>query len=442
MTIATDSGSSAWMAWVVTGLVACALYADVRQDIRRVISARNVVLAGLVLWYLLEAIQQKAAAMQFGPGAYEYGVLLVLLAGASFLIGYHRFQPRWCGGIERAVSPLDTGTVRDQVLKVGVVLGAIPIVLYAGADPLRAIQDVASVRRYWGGELGRGALGDEKAAILMLETFLFGVAWVATLVLADRHRTRGMAVLAVAVFAWYLFRSYGTGSRSVLFMALLAPVAVLYLRADEYRQRLAMMLVPFVAVGVYWIAGAMVEGRNEGRLAFEKTPEYYGNEMFRELLFIVDQIPKRDYLYGWTYVVELLNPIPRFLWEGKPLGFGIEFAAWHGYDALKGGPNMSPGVIGEMYVNFGLPGIVFLGVLAGAACRAWDQLGPGHARSLAVQVFYFLGLGIILTSFRSFSLSSWYPLIASLICVAIVRRRMQGATASEVAHPPDYRYAA
>ncbi len=430
--------NAVWSAWVGTALLAGAVYYDVRRDVRRVVSARNVVLFGLFVWYLLEAVQGPPAVFQYGATAYEYAVLLVMLAAASFLVGYHHSSAKWFDGCGRRVARLGDREFRRQTLIVGVLVGSIPVVLYGLADPAETLRGLIAARAGWRGTLVRPALGDFRAAVVMIETFLLAVAWVAMLILADKRRSRGITIVAAAVLAWHMMRAYGTGSRSVVFLALLIPAAWLYWRCDAQRQRgLLLAAIPF-ALLFYWFAGAMVEGRKEGRLDFAKTPSYMGHEMFRELLFVLDQVPgKRPYLYGETIAIELINPIPRFLWPGKPVGFGVTYAGWQGQDSLGGGPTISPGILGEMYINGGVMAVILLNIFGGIVCRAWDRIGPQRTRSLPVLMFYSLGLGCLLMLGRSFSLSLFYQMFAVLICIGVVAARFRPRRPAAAEGEPD-----
>lgn len=413
-----------WWAWLATALLLAAILRDIRSDVRRIVSARNTVLIGLFAWYLLEALQAGPEVAKHGSGAYLAALGLVILGGVCFLIGYGRGRGAWFDGLGQRFARLENWSILADTLMIGALLGSIPIVLYALADPAETLRGLIAERHGWRGTLGRPALGDFRASVLMLENFLFGVAMVALLILGHRRRTLAMVGLAVAVVGWYLVRSYGTGSRSLVFQALLLPAAWVYWRAGPHRQRQLILAAIPCALAFYWFSGALAEGRGQGRLELAHWPEYVGHEMFRETLFILDEVPaRRPYMYGETFVVELLNPIPRFLWEGKPLGFGIVYAHWYGEDPLQGGPTLSPGILGEMYVNFGVFGIAALSMFAGVLCRAWDRLGPQYTDSLPVLMCYAVGLGCFLMMGRSFSLRLFYPVIATLVCIALATRR-------------------
>lgn len=425
-----------WWAWGVTCLAVVAIAVDVARDVRRVVSARNVVLIGLFMWYLLEALQGGPAVREYGTAAYQSALALVCVSGLCFLLGYHRSQAKWFDRLGRQVERLRSWPMLRETLLVGILIGSVPLAVYALADPTETLAGLVATRHGWRGTLTRPALGDFRASVLMLENFLLGAAWVAMLILGDRRRTSAIAFLAAIVLMWFCVRSYGTGSRSLILQAALVPAAWYYWRCDPRRQKQLIPAMIPIGVFVYWFAGALAGGRDEGRLELVRWPVYVGHEMFRELLFVLDQVPAhRPYLNGRTFLVELINPIPRFLWEGKPLGFGIVYAQWHGEDPLQGGPTMSPGIIGEMYVNFGVYGVVALSALAGVACRAWDRLGPAHHKSPPALLFYSIGLGCILMMGRSFSIQLYYPVFATLITLALIRWRIRRLCRARLRHP-------
>ncbi len=100
---------------------------------------------------------------------------------------------------------------------------------------------------------------------------------------------------------------------------------------------------------------------------------YVGNEMLQELAYIIDNVPERcDYQLGYSYYVQIVNPIPRFLWPGKPaIDSGLLMAQLKGEVNQTGEAYLtsSPGLLGEMYLNFGgwgIAGAQLLRRLAGA----------------------------------------------------------------------------
>ncbi len=79
-----------------------------------------------------------------------------------------------------------------------------------------------------------------------------------------------------------------------------------------------------------------------------------------------------EYLYGKSYIAALLSFIPRSL-----ISFREEWSISMYTNALAGFssnsmPGLRPGLFGESYLNFGLPGVVFFGWVLGFALRYTD----------------------------------------------------------------------
>jgi len=90
----------------------------------------------------------------------------------------------------------------------------------------------------------------------------------------------------------------------------------------------------------------------------EKT-HHEGLNMYEELCWINTFISNGKYNPNWgsRYFAELVNPIPRALWHGKPL-IGIDYAIARGQSGGDDGQasvyaTVSTGVIGQGVVNFG-----------------------------------------------------------------------------------------
>jgi hypothetical protein len=402
-------------AWTLTVMVAVMLLIDLRRDVTRLLTSRNVVLVGVFSWYLLEALQLPEATRAFRPSACLYGLFLVGVNISCFLYGYRISQARFFDRAGERVALLDDRRRQWYVLVLAASIGFLPVVVYGGSDLAYLIRGILGMRQTWGGPLGRGALGDFRGAFLLLETCVLGVSWLAVLYLADTRNPPGARMFALAIVLWMLLRAYGSGTRSAVFTAVAVIFAGLFWHSSPSWRRRLVLCSPLLGLTFYVFSGAMVTGRQEA------IPSYVGHEMFRELLFIVDQVPEvYPYKLGDTYWAQAVNPIPRFAWEDKPLGFGVEFAAWHGFDALAGGPNMSPGIIGEMYVNFGLVGVVVCSFFGGLLCRSWDRLRERHAESVPVLMFFTAGLAAVFVMGRSISIAVLHPLIAAYVCLVLI----------------------
>ncbi len=84
---------------------------------------------------------------------------------------------------------------------------------------------------------------------------------------------------------------------------------------------------------------------------------------------IMTQIPKKyDYLKGSSYLSVFIAPIPRVLWLNKPV---VRIGQFVGVKLMerKSISGVVPGVIGEAYMNFGIPGIMVILLAFGVFCK-------------------------------------------------------------------------
>ena len=151
----------------------------------------------------------------------------------------------------------------------------------------------------------------------------------------------------------------------------------------------------------------------------QKKIKHDGFNMFEELGYINYFIVNGTYKVNWgeRYFAELVNPIPRVLWPGKPL-IGIDYAiargmAYGNQDAASGGvaASISTGMIGQGVVNFGRIG----GPIAAALLMAiWvavlarqDLMGHdiGHL------LLYAIGLVLTFNMGRDITLLVIYPFV-------------------------------
>jgi hypothetical protein len=172
---------------------------------------------------------------------------------------------------------------------------------------------------------------------------------------------------------------------------------------------------------------AIVISRGTGHLDLEDRhkADYVGNEMFRELLFITSKFPTQvPYQYGYGYYVQLVNPIPRFLWPGKPtLDAGLLMADLYGAVGASGEATLtiSPGLIGEMYMNFGILGIIGLSFFGGWLVKGWDLIQVRYSHSLPTIVYYTGGLAVLFIMGRSFTMGMFYGLLSLAVLAWLIR---------------------
>ena len=147
--------------------------------------------------------------------------------------------------------------------------------------------------------------------------------------------------------------------------------------------------------------------------------KHQGLNMLEELAWVNSFIDQGTYVVnnGARYFAELVNPIPRVLWPGKPM-IGIDYAIARGQlfggadeTAAGVGATISTGMIGQGVVNFG----TFFGVLAAAFLMAYwvailarqDLMGIKMGRML----LFFIGCVLTFNLGRDITLITLYPFL-------------------------------
>jgi hypothetical protein len=176
---------------------------------------------------------------------------------------------------------------------------------------------------------------------------------------------------------------------------------------------------------------SIVEALKENgfNLDTDEKIHHEGLNMYEELCWINAFIQQGTYNPNWgsRYFAELVNPIPRALWPGKPL-IGIDYAIARGQgggDEGGAGVNatIATGMIGQGVVNFGrLIGPAFAALLM----SFWVAI----LARLDLQIHQFgrlplYGLGLILTFNlgRDITLITLYPFVFGVLVVWWLERR-------------------
>jgi oligosaccharide repeat unit polymerase len=413
-------------------LLVWAIWADVRDDLCRLVSGRNVVLCAIAAWYLLEAVMLPPGLRLYSQAQYNLGLFYVAIALGGFLLGYEFSSGcSLFAQLGEKITFLDDQKWLWRLVVLGAVLGFAPIVYIVGTQFEEVLEGMMGMRATWGGLLGRARYGDARAAFLQLELLVNGVAPFAAILLFGKNRLL-VKLICACVVAWPALRAYGSGTRTSMVLSFGCILAVFYWKASAAWRKKMILAALACAPLLYGLMAALVISRTTGTFSWEDRVKAYdaaafgvGNEMFRELLFITSKVPAAtDYLYGYSYYVQLVNPIPRFLWPDKPImDAGILMANMYGEVSASGEAylTVAPGLIGEMYLNFGVLGILGLSVLCGWLVKGWDAIPHLFGHSLATMMYYSGGLGVLFVMGRGFSMGALYGLLGLALLAWLIR---------------------
>jgi hypothetical protein len=294
----------------------------------------------------------------------------------------------------------------------------------------------------------RNRLGGGIDAIYALATYvqimltaLFGVAFA----LSKRKSTLMQAGIIYFLSApFFIFDRTRNAMLAILLPGFMAFIT-LRLRGGIIL-RLVVVVVSFLMIDAWFkfvlehrakgesIAGAYKADQatdEQNNSAPKKEKKHEGFNMLEELGYINYFIANGTYKVNWgeRYFAELVNPIPRVLWPGKPM-IGIDYAIARGMgygnqDAASGGvaASISTGMIGQGVVNFG----GFLGPIAAALLMAiWvavlarqDLMGNdiGHL------LLYAIGLVLTFNMGRDITLLVIYPFVFGWLLLWWNKRR-------------------
>jgi hypothetical protein len=426
----------------------------------------GAVLATASAWYLGDALYNNYAeyVQPLGEEPLANAWWEVLL----FFISFGMLVPVMNRKINRDLEPqskiflmmrnltIDTDWFQNQVSLITKLLIG-PWILLMLLALVRTNFDVIGIFfPYWGVKAepwARNRLGGGIDAIYALATYLqimltalFGVAFAlskrpSTFTLAgiiyflsapffifDRTRNPILAILLPGFMAFITLRIKGG------MIIRISLVVVSFLMLDAWFK----FIIEHRAVGES-IAGAYKANQSKEEDISEtnniKKTKHDGFNMLEELGYINYFIANGTYKVNWgeRYFAEVVNPIPRVLWAGKPL-IGIDYAiargmAYGNQDAASGGvaASISTGMIGQGVVNFGR----ILGPIASALLMAiWvavlarqDLMGNdiGHL------LLYAIGLVLTFNMGRDITLLVIYPFVFGWLLLWWNNRRRRPA---------------
>jgi hypothetical protein len=225
----------------------------------------------------------------------------------------------------------------------------------------------------------------------------------------DRTRSAMLAMVIPAVLSWIFLRLRGGMWKKILVLV------SCFLVVNGW-----MKLVIANRTDMSITAAFKQKGLN---LSGQKNVHNEGLNMFEELCWISTFIDKGTYQVNWgaRYFAELVNPIPRALWHGKPL-IGLDYAIARGHgqaDDTQGGVNttISTGLIGQGVVNFGR----VLGPMAAALLMSlwvgWLARLDLNVQGLGRLPLYSLGLILTFNLGRDITLITLYPFVFGALAV-------------------------
>jgi oligosaccharide repeat unit polymerase len=284
---------------------------------------------------------------------------------------------------------------------------------------------------------GYGTFARETTGYLGYLVALQGAAGLAVVLLSLRlgcgGSNRSQALLFAALAALVLI---GGGERGRFFVAAFAAVLI-WLKTSKRRlhpRRLVVAAVlMLIVVGGLLGVGREAVGSRQLTVGNVVQASVGGNDLFLPLAGLASTVPGQvSYLDGTSYLETAAFLVPRGVWSGKPQGAIANVTAVMD----PGHSGLAFPEFGEMYANFGLPGVIIGSLLFGALI---ELLSRRFSCSTSIQESVFTAVcGAVLLDL--FTRGAIAPLLTSfaglLVATALVCRRRSAVLAAVPAPVP------
>ena len=411
------------------------------------------VLATVAAWYLGDPLYNDYGEYVriIGSGCLDdaWGeVFLFVVAFGTLAPRLHEAMNRGVGdGRSRILAAMRSGAIdapafQDQITKITTLL-VVPWVILMGSALILTDCNVEGLFFPYLGERadpwardriggGMDSLYALAGYLQILLTALFGM----TLALSKRMPPLIVSGILYCLSAPYFV--FGRTRNSMLSILLPGFLALLSFRVrGGVWVRVMVALAAFVALEGWF--KFVLDNRDKGTIseAFKtggskdeelKAKKHLGFNMFEELGYINYFIENGSYKVNWgeRYFAEIVNPVPRVLWPGKPM-IGIDYAIARGMaygdQAAKSGgvaASVSTGMIGQGVVNFGR----ILGPLAAALLMAlWVAVLARQdlvAGDIGHMLLYAIGLVLTFNMGRDITLLVIYPFVFGLLLLLLL----------------------
>lgn len=266
---------------------------------------------------------------------------------------------------------------------------------------------------------------------------LFGQAipTVIILWLISINRRRYLWSFFAVIMGLFLFVLYILlGGRSGVIFVLLTIVLFQMVR---FSTRIKISHLIFYVLLSVAILSLQTNFRDKGEIemtSLEHSP-LRGYALNREIAFIVDNYGDRiPFIHGTdiiprillplpeTFAIFIVNPIPRKYWTSKPVdpSFGPYNELRTGHTGFGASSNITPTIPGRYYINYGLPGVIQIGLIFGLLWRLFDRMMTGRQYITSNRILVAAMLNAIMfISLRDFTFGKFYPLLFLLFFIYI-----------------------
>lgn len=173
-------------------------------------------------------------------------------------------------------------------------------------------------------------------------------------------------------------------------------------------------------IGIFFINPILDQFRyfKQGALSLSVSWGFIREGHFDSFQNFISALYIDNITYGRQLIGVFLFFVPRSLWPDKPVGSGAQLA----YDLSLSFPNISMNLLGEGYMNFGIPGVFGFAAIFAYLCAKADATywyAPTAPTPRAVLIYCF-SLGLFFFMLRGDLLSSFAYMVGMWSAVYVV----------------------
>ena len=353
--------------------------------------------------------------------ALQVSVAAQLALGAGVIIVHH-MRGGATTGIRRVTIKVTRKRLNQSAI-IAIAVAVAALILLAGTSGADLTKYVAVLGRTSNDTFSSSASGTVSGYLGSL-TDIAGVCILITVCAGGVGGRRKPPVLLILLFLVAAAFLIATGER-VRFVVPALAAGILWIKIRQGRRPLALRTLTLLSVGGLIIFSSIVGvAREQGDRSFTVAALYtsqfvQGSDLFSPLAGLTETVPaQHDYLLGSSYLEALYFPIPRALWQAKPQGAILEGTA--GFASVTNGESFPE--YGEMYANFGLPGVI-LGCLLFAALLEWLWIRFAASAGKSRLFVYPALIAVMLQVFtRDYAVSQLAGLLGFLLGVWVLQR--------------------
>jgi oligosaccharide repeat unit polymerase len=357
---------------------------------------------------------------QWEPERVSFALLYVAVFQAMTLVGYS-IRPRIRSLTSWATSRVDghSGTSHLFMLALAV-CAVIPVLLTYGFDLGAATESLLAPRA------SRGPAPNEIGLLHFLSFFgMFGVAYLlARSVVAAPPGRRILNFVAATLFVLPFVL---TGTRHLLLFVIM-PAVVIAAAQPQIRLNVRVTKAALLAGALLILVTAQSAARDRGWTLNTFARPTVANQFdvtgqFQAVLVATWLVPREhDYFFEPIEPYFAIHLIPRRIWPDKPIP-----DSWSFYNqsyTVGRGFNVTPSAIGQFHLNYGVAGVVLIGIWLGLMTNTIDRLllSLNSRTQLAMATLLGMLYAFVTSSFRYYHpLYLAYP-VFGLIGMYLVTR--------------------